>query len=152
MKTNRMNNKNSLGRKALVMALAFMMIMQFNCLTVATAWADTEETAIAQNEIIQEELKEAAPEKEAPVLLGKVQIAPQQEEVKELAEKEEAPKQEAKEEVKEEIKAEAQAEVKTEAKEEVKAEAAAQEVKEAFTRAFHLQLPPRWLCRYWEFP
>ena len=131
MKTNRMNNKNSLGRKALVMALAFMMIMQFNCLTVATAWADTEETAIAQNEIIQEELKEAAPEKEAPVLLGKVQIAPQQEEVKELAEKEEAPKQEAKEEVKEEIKAEAQAEVKTEAKEEVKAEAAAQEVKEA---------------------
>ncbi len=141
MKTNRMNKKNSLGRKALVMALAFMMIMQFNCLTVASAWADTEETAIAQNEILQEEgIKEEALVNEAPVLLGEVQIAPQQEEVKELAEKAEAPEQEVKEEIKEEVKAEevkaeAQAEVKTEVQEEVKEEAAAPENKEEAVKA-----------------
>ena len=96
MKTNK-GTKKSTGRKLLVLALAFMMIMQYNCLALTTAWADTEE--IAQEEQITEVNEEV------------------KEEVKEEI-KAEAPK-----EAKTEVKAEAKAEVQTEAKVETKTEA-----------------------------
>ena len=37
MKTNTVA-KTTAGRKILVLALAFMMVMQFNCMALSTAW------------------------------------------------------------------------------------------------------------------
>ena len=135
--------KKTAGRKILALALTFAMAMQFNCMALSTAWADTEE--IVQEEQIAEVKEEVKEEAKAPVQTET------KAEVKEV--KQEAPKTEAKAEVKEEVKQEApkaeaapaetvkQEAVQEQPKEEVKSEAPAEEVKQETTQEVKEEQP-----------